>query len=123
MTTLNSRAAAVPVTGRALAPISTTLPVKRVPGIAGFGGCICEWLRGGVPGITVRVGERDRLYVEIVAVAHMNQRLEHLGGIVQEAVLSEFKDLPGLRPVAIDVIFTGIRYDKRALPKSKEYSR
>ena len=34
-TTLNSRAAApVPVTGRALAPISTTLPGNRLPGIA-----------------------------------------------------------------------------------------
>lgn len=96
---------------------------RRVPGVARLDGCACEWLVGGVPGVAVRVGERERLSVEVFVIAQLGQRVDLLGRAVQDAVAAAFKEIPGRRAVAIDIIISGIRYDKRALPKRKEYTR
>lgn len=95
---------------------------KRVPGVARVDGCICEWLTGGVPGVTIRIEERGRLYVEIDVVAQLGQSLQPLGRAIKDAVATELKLLPGIHLMAVDIFFTGIRYDKRALPPRKEYS-
>jgi uncharacterized alkaline shock family protein YloU len=96
---------------------------KRVPGVARLEGCVCDWLLGSVPGVDIRIEERGRLYVEVYTVARLGQRLDLLGEAVQQAIAAELKPLPGVHLMAIDIIFTGIRYDKRALPKRKEHSQ
>lgn len=93
---------------------------KSVAGVAGLDGCICQWLAGGVPGVTVLAQERHRLVVEIRVIARLGHRVDEVGRAVQAAAHSAFEQLPGLRVVTIDVVVTGIRYDKRALPKRKE---
>lgn len=93
---------------------------KGVAGVAGLEGCVCEWLAGGVPGVTVLAQERHRLVVEIRVIARLGHRVDEVGRAVQAAAHSAFEQLPGLRVVTIDVVVTGIRYDKRALPKRKE---
>lgn len=96
---------------------------KRTPGVAGLGGCACAWLSGEVPGITVRQDEHGRLIVDVEVIAEMNRQLDIVGRAVQDAIAAEFSNLPGLRPVAVDIHFTGIRFHKRGLPKRKEYTR
>ena len=88
-----------------------------VPGVARVGGTALAWLLGKVPGVHARREDRDRLYLEVEVIAKLGQPLEALGRAVQEAVALAVRALPGLRPVAIDIIITGIRYDKRGLPK------
>lgn len=96
---------------------------RAVTGVARLDGCLCGWLVGGVPGVEVREDDHHRLYVEVSVNAHMSQHLNHLGQIVQAAVADALKEIPGRRAVAIDIIITGIRFDKRALPKAKEFTR
>jgi len=88
-----------------------------VPGVAAVGGSPLAWLLGGTPGVRARCEDRGRLYLEIDVIAKLGQPMEALGHAVQDAVLLALRGLPGLRPVAIDIIITGIRYDKRGLPK------
>lgn len=96
---------------------------KGTPGVAGLAGCACAWLSGEVPGVSVRQDEHGRLIVDVELIAEMGQQLDIVGHAVQEAIAAEFSVLPGLRPVAVDIHFTGIRFHKRALPKPKEYPR
>lgn len=88
-----------------------------VPGVARVGGRALTWLVGAVPGVRARREERDRLYLEIDVVAKLGEPLHALGVAVQASVQCAVREMPGLRPVAIDIIITGIRIDKRGLPK------
>ena len=94
---------------------------QGVPGVARVGGSVLAWLVGGVPGVTIRIEERGRLYVEIDIVAHLGQTLPFLGDTLIEAVREALKPLPGVHLMAVDIHFTGIRFDKRALPLRKPH--
>jgi len=96
---------------------------KSVPGVARVDGCVCGWLTGGVPGVTIRIEERGRLYVEIDVVAELGQSLQPLGQVIKDTVMEALKPLPGVHLMAVDITFTGIRYDKRALPPRKEFTK
>ena len=108
-------------------PRTCALAARRaaagVPGVAKVDGCFCAWLYGGVPGVTIRIEERGRLYVEIDIVAKLGESLQPLGNTVIEAVSTAMRALPGVHLMAVDITFTGIRYDKRALPPRKEKMR
>lgn len=87
-----------------------------VPGVARVGSG-WSWLWLAVPGVQVQREERDRLYVELSVTAAYGENLPVLGAAIQVAVREALRAMPALRPVAIDIIFTGMRPGKRAQPK------